>query len=148
MHTKTTTFSFHNISQCLESASLNFTKLHTNDFVHSVMVIKGDKAEPSLFPGGSFLHDVDAVDPSIDLEVLSYVVLLSVLLDATDKDLLHRQMGTRFGGVLKQTIAMMSTPQTAVFAIEMLLTVGDFCAGQRVWSQTYSRYSLQNLLCF
>ncbi len=66
------------------------------------MVIKGHKAESSLLPRGAFLHDVNAFNLSILLKMLPNVVLLSVLLDTADKDLLHRQMGTWFIGVLKQ----------------------------------------------
>lgn len=66
------------------------------------MVIKRHKAESSLLPGGAFLHDVNAFNLSILLKMLPNVVLLGVLLDTADKDLLHRQMGTWFIGVLKQ----------------------------------------------
>lgn len=71
-----------------------------DNFVYSVVVIKGDKAEPPLLPSGAFLHDVDAFNPAIFLKVLPNVVLLGVLLDATDKDLLHCQVGAWFIGVL------------------------------------------------
>lgn len=71
-----------------------------NNFIYSVMIIERDKAESSLLPGGAFLHDVNAFNLSVFLKMLSDVVLLSVLLDTTDKDLLHRQMGTWFIGVL------------------------------------------------
>lgn len=75
-------------------------KLLRDNFVDSVMVFEGHKAESPLLASGPLLHDVDAFNLSILLKVLSDVVLLGVLLDTTDKDLLHRQMGTWFVGVL------------------------------------------------
>lgn len=60
------------------------------------MVIKGDEAESSLLASGALLHDVNALDLSVFLKMLSDVVLLGVLLDTTDEDLLHCQMGAWF----------------------------------------------------
>lgn len=87
---------------------------HTNNFVYSIMVIKSDKAESSLLPCGAFLHDVNAFDLSIFLKILANVVLLSIFLDATNKDLLHCQMGAWFIGVLKWS-ALVSTHQTITY---------------------------------
>lgn len=71
-----------------------------NNFVNGVVVVKGHEAESSLLPGGPLLHDVNAFNLSIFLEILPDMVLLRVLLDTADKDLLHCQMGARFVGVL------------------------------------------------
>lgn len=76
---------------------------HTDNFVYSVVVVKGDKAESSLLPSGALLHDVNAFNLSIFLKMLPNVVLLSVLLDTTNKDLFHRQMSAWFVRVLKQS---------------------------------------------
>lgn len=79
---------------------------HTNNFIYSVMVIKGDKAESSLLPSRAFLHDINAFNLSIFLKILADVVFLSVLLYTTNEDLLHCQMGTWFIGVLKQRVSV------------------------------------------
>ena len=74
------------------------------------MVIEGDEAEPSLLPSGAFLHDVNAVDPSIRLKVVSNVILLCVFLYTAHKDFLHCQMGAWLRGVLSR-----STTQKKVY---------------------------------
>lgn len=73
------------------------------------MVIKRHKAESSLFSSGALLHDINAFNLPIFLKILPNMVFLGVLLDTTDKDLLHRQMGARFIRVLQQRA--MSTSQ-------------------------------------
>lgn len=64
------------------------------------MVVKGHEAKSPFLPGRALLHDVDALDLAVLLKVLADVVLFSVLLNAANKDLLHRQMGAWFVGVL------------------------------------------------
>lgn len=66
------------------------------------MIVKGHEAKSTFLPGRALLHDVDALDLAVLLKVLQDVVLLGVLLNAADKDLLHRQVGARFVGVLGQ----------------------------------------------
>lgn len=66
------------------------------------MVVKGHEAKSPLLPGRALLHDVDALDLAVLLKVLTDVVLFSVLLNAANKDLFHRQMGAWLVGVLGQ----------------------------------------------
>lgn len=66
------------------------------------MIVKGHEAKSPFLPGRALLHDVDALYLAVLLKVLADVVLFSVLLNAANKDLLHRQMGTGFVGVLRQ----------------------------------------------
>lgn len=91
------------------------------------MVIKWHKAEASLLPSGALLHNVNAFNLSIFLKILPDVVLLRVLLDTTNKDLLHCQMGPWFIGVLKQKEAMRfdkhSTHTTELSALGVYLFV-------------------------
>lgn len=95
-------------------------QIHTNDFVHSVMVIKGDKAESSLLSCGAFLHDVDSFDLPVFLKIIPNVVLLRVLLDATNKNLLDCQMGSWFVGVLKQSGSVNTSPTTTQLYLRLM----------------------------
>lgn len=72
----------------------------TDNLVDRVVIVKGHEAKSPLLAGRALLHDVDALDLAVLLKVLPDVVLLRVLLDAADKDLLHRQVGAGFVGVL------------------------------------------------
>ena len=61
----------------------------TNDLVDGVEVAEADERKASLLLRLSVADDVDRLDGSVLLEVVPQLLLVDVLLDSSDKHLLH-----------------------------------------------------------
>lgn len=102
------------------------------------MIVKGHEAKSTFLPGRALLHDVDALDLAVLLKVLQDVVLLGVLLNAADKDLLHRQVGAWFVGVLGQGWGSLGTR-------EGMTEHRDAVAGDAAWLLLFVFFLLTSL---
>ena len=72
----------------------------TDYLINGVIVVKRDKGEASFLASLPLSHDLHRLDGTILLEVLMQMIVFRVILDATNKDLLHREMSARPHGIL------------------------------------------------
>lgn len=65
----------------------------TDNPVNWIMIIKGHKSKSSLFSTITIGYNVNDFNLAKTFKVISYVRLLCVLLNSTNKYLFHRDMG-------------------------------------------------------
>lgn len=78
-------------------------KALTDDTINRIMVIKRNKGKAPFVSGLVVNHYLDDFNLSKYVEVVAKMVLLSVILNATHKDLFHSCVSKWLVGVLKQT---------------------------------------------
>lgn len=74
----------------------------TDNTINRIMVVKRNKGEAPFVSGLVVNHYLNSLNLSKNIKVVTKMVLLSVILNAAHKDLLHGRVSKWLVGVLKQ----------------------------------------------